>query len=88
MINELNDLLVKYDFFDKYRITQIKEKFGGLRWYDNGVPEKMYDEYNEWLEKYEALSEVTCIHCGKAGTIDYKQYWLEPLCKEHKGEIK
>ena len=28
MIDELNDILVKYNFTDSYRIIQIKEKFG------------------------------------------------------------
>ena len=38
MLEELHKELVKFDYVDKYEITQIKENFGGLRWYDNGTP--------------------------------------------------
>lgn len=81
MVDELNDILVKYNFADKYRISQIKEKFGGLRWYDNGFPADGYDEYNAWLDRYEKLSYDTCIRCGKLATHITKG-WIEPLCNE------
>lgn len=35
---EIKEELVKYDALDSYRVTQIKEKFGSLRWYDTGTP--------------------------------------------------
>lgn len=35
---EIKEELVKYNALDSYRITQIKEKFGSLRWYDTGTP--------------------------------------------------
>ena len=38
---------------------QIKEKYGGLRWYDNGFPKEGYEEYKDWLYKYEDLSFKT-----------------------------
>ena len=50
MLEELDQLLKKYNFEDKYRIVQIKEKFGGLRWYDNGFPEEGHKEYTDWLD--------------------------------------
>ncbi len=87
MIDELNDLLVKYDFVDKYRITQIKEKYGGLRWYDNGFPEAGIKEYYAWLNKYELLSEKTCMVCGKKGKLR-GGHWVMPLCDEHAKPIK
>ena len=40
---------------------QIKEKYGTLRWYDLGAPEKVF----EIIRKYEQLSYETCIYCGK-----------------------
>lgn len=83
MIDKLNDLLVKYNFVDKYRILQIKEKYGELRWYDNGIPPVMSDEYREWLNKYEKLSYETCINCGKPATHMTKG-WIMPLCNDCK----
>jgi len=81
MIEELNDLLEKYNFVDKYQIIQIKEKYAELRWYDNGVPLEMVEEYNEWLKKYEWLSYKTCINCGKPATHMTKG-WINPLCDD------
>ncbi len=83
MIDELNEILVKYNFVDEYKIIQIKEKFGKLRWYDNGVPEQAYDEYCVWLDKYEMLSGQFCIDCGKTAEI-VKNWWILPLCEDHR----
>ena len=81
MLEELNNLLKKYGLEDEYRIVQIKEKFGGLRWYDNGFHEEGYEEYQTWLNKYEDLSFTTCIACGKPA-IGYTKGWITPLCKD------
>ena len=79
MIEELDQLLRKYNIVD-YEIYQIKEKWGALRWYDNGFPEEGYEEYSNWLRKYESLSERTCIFCGKPATHLTKG-WIMPICK-------
>ena len=44
MLEELREILIKGDYLDEYRILQIKEKFGSLRWYDNSFPLKIADE--------------------------------------------
>lgn len=80
MIEELSQLLRKYSVED-YQILQIKEKYGGLRWYDNGFPKVGFGEYNSWLYKYEELSFKTCINCGKPA-IGYTKGWITPLCEE------
>lgn len=69
---EIKEELVKYNFLDKYRITQIKEKWGYLHWYDSGTPvgklsedyrpidAKLYDEYNiEYDPNNEVLKELS-----------------------------
>lgn len=61
-----------------YRITDIKEKYGSLRWYDTGAPE----EVEKIIAKYEYISQRTCIVCGKPA--DYvTRGWVEPYCKDH-----
>ena len=77
MCEEIREVLIKYDYLDKYRITQIKEKFGGLRWYDNGAPKGVSDI----IDKYEQLSYITCITCGKPATLVSKG-WISPYCNE------
>ena len=46
MCEEILQVLIKYDCVDLYRITQIKEKYGTLRWYCN-YPNGTYTEINE-----------------------------------------
>ena len=77
LVDEIYQELVKYDFVDKYEIVQIKEKWGGLRWYDNGVPHdsKVYDI----IRKYEEISFKTCIKCGKTATR-ISTGWISPFC--------
>ena len=76
LICELRDALIEYDYLEKYRILQIKEKFGTLRWYDGGAPVKVF----EIIRKYEQLSYKTCIHCGQPA--EYETYgWINYVCK-------
>lgn len=81
MCEELREILIKGDYLDKYQVVQAKEKYGALRWYDNGVPKSIYDKYRAWLKKYEDLSEKTCVGCGKPGTMRTSG-WISPWCDE------
>ena len=81
MVEELGALLEKYNYQGEYSICQIKEKFGGLRWYDNGFPTEGYEEYKEWLGKYEELSFKTCIDCGKPAKY-FTRGWITPICED------
>ena len=54
MCQEIKDALIEIDYLEKYRITQIKEKYGMLRWYDFGASRKIYDI----ISKYEGISFI------------------------------
>ena len=60
------------------QVNQVKEKFGGLRFYVENLPEGAY----EIIDKYENLSYKTCETCGKEGVLR-KGSWLKTLCDEH-----
>ena len=77
MCEEIREVLIKYDYLNEYRIVQIKEKFGGLRWYDDGAPKEVFDIIN----KYEDISYTTCIQCGKPATLITKG-WISPFCDD------
>lgn len=61
-------------------IDQVKEKFGGLRFYiSNGS-----DEIFHRIGQSEIQCAVTCEVCGKAGTIQNNgKGWLKCLCINH-----
>jgi hypothetical protein len=60
------------------QICQIKEKFGGLRFYTNA----MSDECYEIVSKYEKLSYKICEKCGEPGELR-QGGWISTLCDEH-----
>ena len=77
LCKEIKEELIKNNELDSYKIIQIKEKFGGLRWYDNsGLPGMQFI-----IAKYEALSEKTCINCGKPANWISKG-WISPYCDD------
>ena len=47
MMERIQKELERFDYSDKYFVSQIKEKFGGLRWYDEGIPIKLSEDYKE-----------------------------------------
>ena len=81
MCEELLHILNDADYAEKYRILQIKEKFGYLHWYSGSVPNRIYDRYLDWLTGYEELSEHTCIVCGKPGHM-MNTGWISPYCED------
>ena len=63
-----------------YRISQIKEKYGELCWYDCGSTQEIF----KIIAKYEYISRRTCIVCGK--TADgLSRGWISPYCKNCAG---
>lgn len=60
----------------RYRIDQIKEKFGGLRWYDTGGNRQV----QKVIAKYEYISYRTCIECGRPAEY-VTNGWIEPYCE-------
>ena len=76
IINELISL-----GWDK-RAVQVKEKFGGLRFYLESYPEGAADV----IIKYEKLSYETCETCGEKGSNKKIKGWLYTLCDYHEKE--
>lgn len=83
---EIQKVLEKADYVDKYHILQIKEKWGYLHWYCGGIPVEIKDEYRAIIKKYEDLSMRTCIHCGKPAT-KISVGWISPWCDDCAKEI-
>jgi hypothetical protein len=69
-------------------IFQIKEKFGGLRFYCSFEDEESYNIISKYIKEAELESEKTCEICGKKGKIENIRGWLQCLCKKHKEALK
>ena len=80
-------LAKKYKFENEYEVLQIKEKFGGLRWYVSHVPHEMFMEHGNLLHEYEKKSYRTCVICGDAAETP-KSMYDQPICDECRDNVK
>ena len=79
MCEELREALIEDGDLDRWRIVQLKEKFGSMHLYDNG--HKAGSRVPEIIDKYEQISERTCIVCGKPAT-QITTGWISPFCDD------
>ena len=59
--------------------TQVKEKFGTLRFYVNEATDYQY----ELIDRADKLSATTCEVCGAPGKVNTSRSWIKTLCEEH-----
>ena len=82
LIKELIEDLIKLGW-DK-QVCQVKEKFGGLRFYINGAS----NEVHKRISEAENLSYQTCETCGEKGELKTNIGWHTTLCDKHYEEHK
>lgn len=63
---------------EQIQITQIKEKFGGLRFYVSHAT----DELRDMINKAEHESYSTCEICGSKENIGFKMGWIQTICHD------
>lgn len=76
LVNEVFDR--KESYGKPITISQVKEKYGGLRIYTN----EFDDEFDQFLYDVEMRSFSICEDCGKAGQLRGGG-WYRTLCDEH-----
>lgn len=81
LVLELDEKLSK--IHPDYALMQVKEKFGGLRYYVSGVNS---EEAISLIDEYEAQSFKVCQECSKPGERKSKNGWLRTLCPKHAKE--
>ena len=92
LIEELDAKLAELD--PCYTIVQIKEKFGGLRFYfepSAGCTSEVIDEMYELEHRYENESYLHCESCGSRDdvkTAPHRGYWIKTLCSACAGKEK
>ena len=77
MCKDIRRQLIKERNLFKWRIVQLKEKFGGIRLYSNFASDELYDI----IDKYEQISAKTCGICGKPAT-KISRGWIYPYCDD------
>lgn len=75
LLNKLHNGLSALD--PDYRLSQVKVKFGGLRFYPSSL---MTGEMYGYIRRAEAEAGQTCETCGGPG-VARKGFWT--LCDEH-----
>ena len=79
LLEDLKQALIETNYLYDFRFLQIKEKWGRLNLYANGVPEKVQDV----LDKYEFISQYVCIKCGSPHACVLNDHgWYLPLCRD------
>ena len=77
MCRDLKDALKRENDLNRWRIVELKEKFGALRIYDNGT--KISSKVPLLERMYEERSVRTCIICGMPATM-VTTGWISPYC--------
>ena len=80
LCEELGPLVIEYEkqTGSRFEVVQVKEKFGGLRFYVHGAN----DAIRQLIEATELESAQTCDVCGKPGQRRGGG-WIRTLCDEH-----
>lgn len=79
LIKELIEESIKLGW--NRQICQVKEKFGGLRFYINDAPEEVW----KLIREVEGRSCETCEVCGETGKLRSIGWW-KTLCDKHNEE--
>jgi len=72
--------------YPEYEIHQVKEKFGGLRYYIGAVPSEVYNDVRSLITHAEAKSYGICEECGAGGEQTSTRSWIRTLCARHLAE--
>ena len=65
-------------------VEQVKEKFGGLRFYCRGANQAVHNIIRE----YETESVKICEVCGTPGEYRNDLSWIQTLCDQHDRETR
>ena len=77
MCQDIKKPLINNNYLEKFRFSQIKEKYGTMRCYVFGAPEEVHNI----LHKYEYLSQFICESCGKPAKY-VTSGWIGSYCED------
>jgi len=93
LCHELTDILNKHNLSDqRLLVEQVKEKFGGLRFYwtltykEDEFIDAIYEEIDNAVNRAEKKCWKICMICGAPGTSKTHNHWVSTLCEKHHKE--
>lgn len=90
LINNLSRRITKLDPDGTIQAEQVKEKFGGLRYYYGGkiATKEAAEKISHLVDEAEEKSYHICEQCGKKGEMRNDIGWVLTLCERHYKEHK
>lgn len=87
LCEELREELIRCNYLHKFRLTQIKEKYGELKIYFGAVP--IDCEVSQIIDDYTTLSGNICERCGKPDIpmLDWRG-WFTAICEDCYNKIQ
>jgi hypothetical protein len=83
LLDKIQAIVDKTPELSDIEVTEIKEKYGGLRFYINYGTDEIFDI----IDEYEKKSYTICERCGKPGKLTKNNYrWYKTLCNNCIGE--
>lgn len=87
LIYELSNKIKEQNPESDFKVIQIKEKFGGLRYYyevGDSYGNPTMEKILELIVQYECTSYRICEICGKQAQTEMVNRWIKTVCQEHK----
>jgi len=77
-------MLQEYAKLHEVAVVQVKEKFGGLRFYYGGAP----GWFGKLADACEDASYCICEECGRPGAQTERHGWVRTECEECEKEAE
>ena len=71
LCEDIRQPLIDAGYLEKFRFSQIKEKYNRLECYNFGAPEKV----QEIIDKYSVMAGYVCVKCGKPAACETQDYF-------------
>lgn len=77
MCEDIRQPLIDAGYLDKFRFSQVKEKYNRLECYNFGAPKEVHDIIN----KYSVMAGYVCTQCGRPATCE-TQWYIASFCDD------
>lgn len=86
MLAEIDEVLNEYDCVENYRLIEVVNRHGQLKWVHGGYPLEAKEDLDAILKTYKKVSLETCMECGRVGKAYMVNGEIIVACDLHKPE--